>query len=115
MHLPARRRALHAGPARRPRRRQCLRDRGRHCYNAALLKHPTGKSGQVTTRDVAPDVTAYARRTQDANGYEDVRVVTRDGALGAQECSPYDWMIATLACGTSPASGGTSSPSADAS
>ncbi|WP_405506724.1 methyltransferase, FxLD system [Streptomyces purpurascens] len=65
-------------------------------YNAALLKHLTGKSGQVTTCDIDADVTAYARRTLDANGYEDVRVVTRDGALGASEFSPYDRMIATV-------------------
>ncbi|MEU2995762.1 methyltransferase domain-containing protein, partial [Streptomyces griseoincarnatus] len=65
-------------------------------YNAALLKHLAGKSGQVTTCDIDADVTAYARRTLDANGYEDVRVVTRDGALGAPEFSPYDRMIATV-------------------
>ncbi|MEU3787178.1 methyltransferase, FxLD system [Streptomyces sp900129855] len=65
-------------------------------YNAALLKHLTGKSGQVTTCDIDADVTAYARRTLDANGYEDIRVVTRDGALGAPEFSPYDRMIATV-------------------
>src|SRR5690606_11763471 len=65
-------------------------------YNAALLKHLTGKSGQVTTCDIDADVTAYARRMLDANGYEDVRVVTRDGALGAPEFSPYDRMIATV-------------------
>ncbi|RRR68447.1 methyltransferase domain-containing protein, partial [Streptomyces sp. RP5T] len=65
-------------------------------YNAALLKHLTGKSGRVTTCDIDPDVTAYARRTLDANGYDDVRVVTRDGALGAPEFSPYNRMIATV-------------------
>lgn len=65
-------------------------------YNAALLKHLTGTSGQVTTCDIDPDVTAYARRMLDANGCGDVRVVTRDGALGAPEYSPYDRMIATV-------------------
>ncbi|MFE9613718.1 methyltransferase, FxLD system [Streptomyces sp. NPDC006012] len=65
-------------------------------YNAALLKHLTGPSGQVTTCDIDPDVTAYARRMLDANGYGDVRVVTRDGALGSPEFSPYDRMIAAV-------------------
>ncbi|MGW7542159.1 methyltransferase, FxLD system [Streptomyces sp. NPDC054770] len=65
-------------------------------YNAALLKHLTGTSGEVTTCDIAPDVTAYARRMLDANGYSDVRVVTRDGALGAPEFGPYDRMIAAV-------------------
>ncbi|MGW7237031.1 methyltransferase, FxLD system [Streptomyces sp. NPDC054804] len=65
-------------------------------YNAALLKHLTGTSGEVTTCDIAPDVTAYARRMLDANGYSDVRVVTRDGALGAPEFGPYDRVIAAV-------------------
>ncbi|MFJ4552036.1 methyltransferase, FxLD system [Streptomyces sp. NPDC088817] len=65
-------------------------------YNAALLKYLTGTSGEVTTCDIAPDVTAYARRMLDANGYSDVRVVTRDGALGAPEFGPYDRMIAAV-------------------
>ncbi|WP_333761928.1 methyltransferase, FxLD system [Streptomyces sp. IBSBF 2390] len=65
-------------------------------YNAALLKYLAGPSGQVTTCDIDPDVTAYARRTLDENGYADVRVVTRDGALGAPEFSPYDRMIAAV-------------------
>ncbi|MFE3659687.1 methyltransferase, FxLD system [Streptomyces sp. NPDC059165] len=65
-------------------------------YNAALLKHLTGPSGHVTTCDIDPDVTAYARRMLDANGCDDVRVVTRDGALGAKEFGPYDRMIAAV-------------------
>ncbi|MFE1032488.1 methyltransferase, FxLD system [Streptomyces sp. NPDC058807] len=65
-------------------------------YNAALLKYLTGPSGHVTTCDIDPDVTAYARRMLDANGYGDVRVVTRDGALGAPESSPYDRVIAAV-------------------
>lgn len=65
-------------------------------YNAALLRHLTGTPGQVTTCDIDPDITAYARRTLDANGYRDVRVVTRDGSLGVPEYGPYDRMIATV-------------------
>ncbi|WP_327729529.1 methyltransferase, FxLD system [Streptomyces sp. NBC_00487] len=65
-------------------------------YNAALLKHIAGPSGHVTTCDIDPDVTAYARRMLDANGCDDVRVVIRDGALGTEEFSPYDRMIAAV-------------------
>ncbi|WEH16333.1 methyltransferase, FxLD system [Streptomyces sp. VNUA24] len=65
-------------------------------YNAALLKHLAGPSGHVTTCDIDPDVTAYTRRMLDTNGYGDVRVVTRDGALGAEEFGPYDRMIAAV-------------------
>lgn len=65
-------------------------------YNAALLNDLTGPSGRVTTCDIDSDVTAYTRRMLDTNGCADVRVVTRDGALGAPEFSPYDRMIAAV-------------------
>lgn len=65
-------------------------------YNAALLAHLTGPSGQVTTADIDAEVTAQARLELDATGYSHVRVITRDGALGAQEHAPYDRIIFTV-------------------
>ncbi|NJC73026.1 methyltransferase, FxLD system [Planosporangium thailandense] len=65
-------------------------------YNAALLAHLTGPTGQVTTVDIDPDVTAGARRTLDATGHRDVHVITRDGALGDPERAPYDRIIVTV-------------------
>lgn len=38
-------------------------------YNAALLAHLTGPSGQVTTVDIDPEVTAQARQALGATGY----------------------------------------------
>jgi protein-L-isoaspartate(D-aspartate) O-methyltransferase len=64
-------------------------------YNAALLAHLTGPSGQVTTIDVDEDVTAQARRALDAAGYCQVGVITADGAHGDQEHAPYDRIIVT--------------------
>jgi protein-L-isoaspartate(D-aspartate) O-methyltransferase len=62
-------------------------------YNAALLARLAGPTGQVTTVDIDSEVTTAARAVLVATGNERVQVITRDGALGAQECAPYDRII----------------------
>lgn len=65
-------------------------------YNAALLAYLTGNEGLVTTVDVDTDVTEHARRALRATGYDQVRVVDRDGALGSPEGAPFDRIIVTV-------------------
>ncbi len=65
-------------------------------YNAALLAELVGKTGQVTTIDIHPDVTEQARRALDKTGYGRVHVVTGDGALGDPDHAPYDRIIITV-------------------
>lgn len=65
-------------------------------YNAALLAHLTGPTGHVTTVDIDSDVTAHAREALDATGNEEVTVISRDGALAADENAPYDRIIFTV-------------------
>jgi protein-L-isoaspartate(D-aspartate) O-methyltransferase len=65
-------------------------------YNAALLADIVGDTGQVTTIDIHPDVTAHARRALDATGNDRVHVVTGDGALGHPDDAPYDRIIVTV-------------------
>ncbi len=65
-------------------------------YNAALLAHLAGPTGQVTTVDIDPEVTAQARQALDAHGYGQVRVATRDGALGDPDHAPYDRIVVTV-------------------
>ena len=65
-------------------------------YNAALMRHLAGPSGQVTTLDIHDDVAAHARQRLDDTGFTDVRVLTRDAAIGAPEYGPYDRIIATV-------------------
>lgn len=65
-------------------------------YNAALLAELTGKKGEVTTLDIDEDVTLHARNALNHTGYEDVRVIQRDGLEGAPEHAPYDRIIATV-------------------
>lgn len=65
-------------------------------YNAALLAHLAGPSGQVSTVDIDLEVAAQARQGLEVTGYRRVRVITRDGALGAEEHAPYDRIIVTV-------------------
>jgi protein-L-isoaspartate(D-aspartate) O-methyltransferase len=72
-------------------------------YNAALLATLAGPDGHVTTVDIDPEVTADARRNLDANGFQHVDVVTRDGTDGAAENAPYDRVIFTVGAWDLPA------------
>lgn len=65
-------------------------------YNAALLAQLVGESGHVTTLDIDEDIVEGARRNLAAVGVTNVRVATRDGALGYEEGAPYDRIIATV-------------------
>lgn len=46
--------------------------------------------------DINADVTADARRNLDNTGFSHVRVLTRDGAIGAAQHAPYDRIIVTV-------------------
>lgn len=65
-------------------------------YNAALLAELVGPTGSVTSVDIQPDVTDHARHALAATGYDRVRVVTGDGALGAVDHAPYNKIIVTV-------------------
>jgi protein-L-isoaspartate(D-aspartate) O-methyltransferase len=70
-------------------------------YNAALLAHLVGPTGQVTTIDIDPDVTTHARHALDIAGHRTagphaVTVLTCDGALGDPDHAPYDRIIVTV-------------------
>jgi protein-L-isoaspartate(D-aspartate) O-methyltransferase len=65
-------------------------------YNAALLAHLAGRSGEVTTLDLDDDIVAAAREHLAACGYGAVRVVQADGANGWPPGAPYDRIILTV-------------------
>lgn len=73
---------------------RCL-ELGSGGYNAALLAELVGPTGEVTTIDIDPDITARATRFLAATGYDQVRVLTRDGWHGAAEHAPFDAIIVT--------------------
>jgi protein-L-isoaspartate(D-aspartate) O-methyltransferase len=65
-------------------------------YNAALISHVVGPSGQVTSVDIDPELVATAREHLARAGFDDVTVACADGAEGYPERAPYDRIIATV-------------------
>ncbi|MFD5583328.1 methyltransferase, FxLD system [Streptomyces sp. NPDC127063] len=68
-------------------------------YNAALIAELVGRTGQVTTVDIDPDVTDRATRFLSATGYDRVRVLTADAEHLPPEAIPeggFDAVIVTV-------------------
>ncbi len=65
-------------------------------YNAALIAHIVGETGQVVTIDIDEDIIEAAREHLEAAGLARVRAVCGDGALGYPEGAPYDRIILTV-------------------
>jgi protein-L-isoaspartate(D-aspartate) O-methyltransferase len=65
-------------------------------YNAALMGHLVGSSGQVTTIDVDADLVDGATAHLANAGITNVTVLLADGAHGHPEGGPYDRIIATV-------------------
>ncbi|MFD3687685.1 methyltransferase, FxLD system [Nocardiopsis sp. NPDC058631] len=80
----------------RPRPGHRVLEIGSGGYNAALLSELVGPAGSVTTMDIDPDVTARARSTLDAAGYDRVEVVLADGEFGLARRAPFDRIIVTV-------------------
>jgi protein-L-isoaspartate(D-aspartate) O-methyltransferase len=64
-------------------------------YNAALLAEIVGSSGQVTSVDIDPDVTARAIQLLAEAGYPQVRVVLADAEQGVADAATFDRIIVT--------------------
>lgn len=64
-------------------------------YNAALLAHLVGPSGQVVTVEIEEDLAERAGKSLTEAGYGQVRVVRGDGRRGFREAAPYDRIVVT--------------------
>jgi protein-L-isoaspartate(D-aspartate) O-methyltransferase len=65
-------------------------------YNAGILAHLVGDSGDVTTIDVDDDLVDGARAHLEHAGIDNVTVLLGDGALGHPDGAPYDRIVATV-------------------
>jgi protein-L-isoaspartate(D-aspartate) O-methyltransferase len=65
-------------------------------YNAALMAHIVGETGQVVTVDIDDDLVEAAREHLAAAGYCRVQVVCADGGHGYADAAPYDRIILTV-------------------
>src|SRR5437868_1470793 len=65
-------------------------------YNAALMAHIVGETGQVVTIDIDEDIVESAREHLAAAGFDRVQVVCGDGGLGYSAAAPFDRIILTV-------------------
>ncbi len=65
-------------------------------YNAALMAHIVGQTGQVVTVDIDQDLVDAAREHLAAVGLDRVQVVCADGGYGYADAAPYDRIILTV-------------------
>lgn len=67
-------------------------------YNAALISELIADQRLVATVDVQDDVVEQTRRLLAEAGYDQIRVLVRDGFEGAPELAPFDRIVATVGC-----------------
>lgn len=67
-------------------------------YNAALLAELVGDAALVTSIDIDSGLVARAKERLIREGYGGVEVRAGDGALGAPDRAPFDWIVATVGC-----------------
>src|SRR5581483_5459570 len=65
-------------------------------YNAALMAHIVGETGQVITIDIDEDIVYNARLHLVTAGFERVQVICADGGAGYAHAAPYDRIILTV-------------------
>jgi protein-L-isoaspartate(D-aspartate) O-methyltransferase len=65
-------------------------------YNAALMAHIVGESGQVITIDIDDDTVAGARAHLASANFNSVQVICSDGGFGYPEAAPFDRIILTV-------------------
>jgi len=65
-------------------------------YNAALMAHIVGETGQVVTVDIDEDLAGTAREHLRSAGFEQVQVVCADGGYGVPDRAPFDRIILTV-------------------
>jgi protein-L-isoaspartate(D-aspartate) O-methyltransferase len=65
-------------------------------YNAALMAHIVGQTGQVVTVEIDDDLAQSARDHLAAAGFEQVQVLCADGGYGAPDTAPFDRIILTV-------------------
>jgi protein-L-isoaspartate(D-aspartate) O-methyltransferase len=65
-------------------------------YNAALMAHIVGETGQVVTVDIDDDIVEAAQAHLRAAGFDQVQVVCADGGYGYQDAAPFDRIILTV-------------------
>jgi protein-L-isoaspartate(D-aspartate) O-methyltransferase len=65
-------------------------------YNAALMAHIVGKTGEVIALDIDKDIVDNACENLELAGFQQVKVICTDGGFGYPNAAPYDRIILTV-------------------
>lgn len=65
-------------------------------YNAALMAHIVGETGQVVTIDIDDDLVEAAQVHLLRAGFDHVQVICADGGYGYKDVAPFDRIILTV-------------------
>ncbi len=65
-------------------------------YNAALIAHIVGATGEVVTMDIDEDIVGDARKHLASAGFARAQVICGDGGMGYRERAPYDRIVLTV-------------------
>lgn len=65
-------------------------------YNAALMAHIVGETGQVVTIDIDDDLVEAAQAHLLRAGFDHVQVICADGGYGYKDVAPFDRIILTV-------------------
>lgn len=68
-------------------------------YNAALMAHIVGETGEIVTMDIDEEIVEGASEHLAAAGYSQVKHVCGDGGFGFPSAAPYDRIILTVGSG----------------
>lgn len=71
-------------------------------YNAALLSHIVGDSGEIITIDIDGEIVNCAREIFSSMKLTNVKALATDGGYGCSEASPFDGIIVTAAAADIP-------------
>lgn len=65
-------------------------------WNAALISVIVGKTGNVFTTEIIPELAKRAK--EKLKDYKNIKVILADGSQGLKEYSPFNKIIVTAAC-----------------
>ena len=65
-------------------------------YNAAIMAHLVGPSGQVVSVDIDPELVDEAKRNLALAGAVNVSALAADGGFGYTDMAPYDAIVLTV-------------------
>ncbi|AIY89468.1 protein-L-isoaspartate O-methyltransferase [Geoglobus acetivorans] len=72
-------------------------------YHAAVVSRIVGENGAVISVERIPELADMARKTLEALGYTNVKVVVGDGSIGYEPEAPYDKIYVTASAPRIPA------------